>query len=189
MRSGTSNLEADTLIRLPCTTVPLATRPARVEDALYDGRLKAVVYTSSLDLVWTLGRLKPSFKSQGVARFIQRAGRSGHQPGADSHIYFVPTLPRTHWSSSPAHIDRKIRNSKNAFPTFRSFDVLIQYLATLVVAEGFHPDQVYDEIKSTFCFRDITDEDWYQTLDFPSIWQQVFGVYDEYQNHYWRWAV
>ena len=57
---------------------------AWVEEALYDGRLKAVVCTSSLDLgvdfrpvdcVVQIGSPK------GVSRFVQRAGRSGHRAG------------------------------------------------------------------------------------------------------------
>ena len=65
-----------------------------VEDALHAGTLKAVVCTSSLDLgvdfrpVETIVQIG---SPKGVARFMQRAGRSGHQPGALSRIYFVPT--------------------------------------------------------------------------------------------------
>jgi ATP-dependent Lhr-like helicase len=60
-------------------------------------------------------------------------------------------------------------------PYIRSFDVLIQYLMTLAVAQGFRPEQVFEEVKSTFCFRDINEEDWYQVLNFPAIWWQVAG--------------
>jgi ATP-dependent Lhr-like helicase len=65
-----------------------------VEDALHTGILKAVVCTSSLDLgvdfrpVETIVQIG---SPKGVARFLQRAGRSGHRPGARSTI-----LLRTH---------------------------------------------------------------------------------------------
>ena len=64
-----------------------------VEDALHDGQLKAVVCTSSLDLGVDFRPVETVIQigsPKGVARFIQRAGRSGHQPGATSKIYFVP---------------------------------------------------------------------------------------------------
>src|SRR5690606_11868509 len=63
-----------------------------VEEALHEGRLKAVVCTSSLDLgvdfrpvdcVVQIGSPK------GVARFLQRAGRSGHRPHETSYLYYV----------------------------------------------------------------------------------------------------
>src|SRR5690606_39569698 len=65
-----------------------------IEDALSEGKLKAVVSTSSLDLgvdfkpVDTVVQIG---SSKGVARFMQRAGRSGHSPFEVSKIYFVPT--------------------------------------------------------------------------------------------------
>ena len=65
-----------------------------VEGALHDGTLKAVVCTSSLDLGVDFRPVETIIQvgsPKGVARFIQRAGRSGHQPGAVSKIYFVPT--------------------------------------------------------------------------------------------------
>ena len=65
-----------------------------VEDAIHTEKLKVVVATSSLDLgvdfrpVETIVQIG---SPKGVARFMQRAGRSGHRPGATSSIYFVPT--------------------------------------------------------------------------------------------------
>ncbi|HMP53369.1 MAG TPA: helicase-related protein, partial [Candidatus Melainabacteria bacterium] len=65
-----------------------------VEKAINGGSLKCVVCTSSLDLgvdfapvdhVIQLGSPK------GVARLLQRSGRSGHGPGQDSRVTFVPT--------------------------------------------------------------------------------------------------
>ena len=65
-----------------------------VEDAIHEEKLKAVVCTSSLDLGVDFRPVETIIQigsPKGIARFIQRAGRSGHRPGAISHIYFVPT--------------------------------------------------------------------------------------------------
>ena len=65
-----------------------------VEDALHEGHLKAVVCTSSLDLGVDFRPVEAIVQiggPKGVARFMQRAGRSGHQPGATSRIFFLPT--------------------------------------------------------------------------------------------------
>ena len=65
-----------------------------VEDALHAGTLKAVVSTSSLDLGVDFRPVEMVIQvgsPKGVARFLQRAGRSGHAPGAESKAYFLPT--------------------------------------------------------------------------------------------------
>ena len=56
-----------------------------VEDGLRNGRLRAVVCTSSLDLGVDFAPVDQVLQigsPKGVARLLQRAGRSGHQPGA-----------------------------------------------------------------------------------------------------------
>src|SRR5258705_11242520 len=65
-----------------------------VEENLHTGRLKAVVCTASLDLGVDFRPVETVVQvgsPKGVSRFLQRAGRSGHQPGAVSNIYFLPT--------------------------------------------------------------------------------------------------
>src|SRR5947208_12044015 len=65
-----------------------------VELGLKEGRLKAVVATSSLDLgvdFLPVERVLQIGSAKGVARLLQRAGRSGHAPGRPSRITLVPT--------------------------------------------------------------------------------------------------
>ena len=67
---------------------------AWVEAALKAGSLRAVVATSSLDLgvdFLPVERVLQVGSAKGVARLLQRAGRSGHQPGRPSRITLVPT--------------------------------------------------------------------------------------------------
>ena len=92
-----------------------------VEDALYDGRLKAVVCTSSLDLGVDFRPVEAIVQigsPKGVARFIQRAGRSGHQPEPIATFILYPPTPSNSLKQQPCAHRSKIRNSKNAFPTF-----------------------------------------------------------------------
>ena len=68
-----------------------------VELGLKEGRLKAVVATSSLDLgvdFLPVERVLQIGSAKGVARLLQRAGRSGHAPGRPSRITLVPTCSR-----------------------------------------------------------------------------------------------
>tara|TARA_B110000046_G_scaffold29074_1_gene30368 strand:- start:45045 stop:47486 length:2442 start_codon:yes stop_codon:yes gene_type:complete len=156
-----------------------------VEDALHAEKLKAVVCTSSLDLgvdfrpVETIVQIG---SPKGVARFLQRAGRSGHQPGATSKIYFVPTHSLEIIES--AALGQAIKESllERRIPYSRSFDVLIQYLVTLAVSDGFKPEEIYPEIKSTFSFATISGEEWSWVLQFIVNGGNSLDNYDEYKK-------
>ncbi len=156
-----------------------------VEDGLHDGSLKVVVCTSSLDLGVDFGPVESIVQiggPKGVARFMQRAGRSGHSPGAVSRIYFVPThaMELIEGTALRKALEQKIVESR--IPFIRCFDVLIQYLLTLAAAEGFSPSSVKAEVLSTHCFASITDDEWRWALNFIVRGSQSLSAYDEYQK-------
>ncbi len=156
-----------------------------VEQALHEGTLKIVVCTSSLDLGVDFRPVETIIQigsPKGVARFVQRAGRSGHQPGAVSNIYFVPTNSLE--LIEAAALRSAIKNGKveDRIPYIRSFDVLVQYLMTLAVSEGFFPKEIYKEVKTTFCYKDISEEEWNSLLAFLKDGGKSLGAYDEYQK-------
>jgi len=156
-----------------------------VEEALYDGRLRAVVCTSSLDLgvdfrpVETIVQIG---SPKGVSRFVQRAGRSGHQPGAASVIYFVPThsLELVEAAALRQAVDQELLEDK--VPYIRSWDVLIQYLMTLAVSEGFASEQIFTEVKKTYCYESISEEEWDQVLGFLRYGSVSLQAYSEFKK-------
>lgn len=156
-----------------------------VEEALHAGRLKAVVCTSSLDLgvdfrpvdcVIQIGSPK------GVARFLQRAGRSGHRPDATSIIYYVPTnsLEIIEGDSLKFAVKEKIVEQR--IPYVRSFDVLTQYLMTLAVGDGFDPKQIYQEITSTHCFESVSQEEFEQCMSLLLHGGSSLKAYDDFHR-------
>lgn len=156
-----------------------------VEEALHKEQLKAVVCTSSLDLGVDFRPVETIIQigsPKGVARFMQRAGRSGHQPGALSKIYFVPTHSLE--LIEAAALRDAIANGvvEDRVPYIRSFDVLIQYLITLAVSDGFKPDEIYAEVKGTFCYGSITEEEWRWLLSFITTGGAALTAYDEYRK-------
>jgi ATP-dependent Lhr-like helicase len=156
-----------------------------VEDNLHAGRLKAVVCTSSLDLgvdFRPVDTVVQVGSPKGVARFMQRAGRSGHAPGETSIIYFLPTnsLEIIEGSAIRTAIDHK--QMEQRIPYIRSFDVLIQYLVTLAVSDGFRAEQIYAEIKATHCYASVTREEFEWCLDFITKGGKSLGSYDEYHK-------
>lgn len=156
-----------------------------VEEQLHEGKLKAVVCTSSLDLGVDFRPVETVIQvggPKGVARFLQRAGRSGHQPGALSRIYFVPThsLELMEAAAIREAITKKIVEDR--LPYIRSFDVLIQYLTTLSVSDGFYPDQIFAEIKTTFCYNSVSEDEWHWLLNFITTGGDSLQAYDEYRK-------
>ena len=62
------------------------------------------------------------------------------------------------------------------------YDVLIQYLNTLAVSDGFIPEQVFEEIKLTWCYKDISQNEWEQILHFISAGGKALHQYDDYKK-------
>jgi ATP-dependent Lhr-like helicase len=154
-----------------------------VEDALHDRQLKAVVCTSSLDLGVDFRPVETVIQigsPKGVARFIQRAGRSGHQPGASSKIYFVPTHALELLEAAALRNAMKAQIVEARIPYIRSFDVLLQYMMTLAIADGFSEMELYQEVKSTFSFESITREEWLWCLNFLVNGGNTMDAYDEF---------
>ncbi|QEK52411.1 ligase-associated DNA damage response DEXH box helicase [Pedobacter aquae] len=154
-----------------------------VEQALHAEILKVVVCTSSLDLGVDFRPVDTIIQigsPKGVARFMQRAGRSGHHPGATSKAWFVPThsLELLEGAALKHAIKQKTFESRD--PIILAFDVLIQYLVTLAVSDGFRADEIYKEVKSTFAYADILPQEFDDLLDFISKGGKTLSQYDEY---------
>lgn len=156
-----------------------------VEDNLHSGALKAVVCTASLDLGVDFRPVETVIQvgsPKGVARFLQRAGRSGHRPGEVSKIYFLPTHSLELIEAAALKDATKIKFIESREPRILCYDVLIQYLSTLAVSDGFHPDKIFREIKSTFCYSDITMNDWRQILHFATAGGIALHQYDDFKK-------
>lgn len=156
-----------------------------VEQALHSGDLKTVVCTSSLDLGVDFTPVDTVIQvgsPKGVARFIQRAGRSGHQPDSVSTIWFVPThaLELIEAAALKEAVDEEKVEERT--PVLKPIDVLIQYLVTLAVSEGFDPDQVFREVTQTFAFQTLREDEWEWILNFIRFGGESLSRYDEYSK-------
>lgn len=156
-----------------------------VEENLHTGRLKAVVCTSSLDLGVDFRPVETVIQvgsPKGVARFLQRAGRSGHRPDEVSRIYFLPThsLELVEAVALKDAIDEELIESRD--PMLLCFDVLIQYLCTLAISEGFVANKIYREVKTTYCFRELREEEFGQLMHQITEGGSALYQYDEYKK-------
>lgn len=154
-----------------------------VENALYQGTLKVVVCTSSLDLGVDFRPVDTIIQvgsPKGIARFLQRAGRSGHQPGGVSQIYFLPTHALEMLEGAALREAISENRMESRMPPVRCFDVLVQYMITRALGVGFKPDEVFEEIKKTFAFNSISKEEWSWVLAFIRYGGNSLQAYPEY---------
>jgi len=156
-----------------------------VEENLHTGKLKAVVCTASLDLGVDFRPVETVIQvgsPKGVARFLQRAGRSGHSPDAVSKIYFLPThsLELVEAAALKQAVEENFIESK--VPQLLCFDVLIQYLCTIAISDGFYPDEIFEEVKSTYCFAEITKAEFQEILLHITAGGIALNQYDEFKK-------
>ncbi|WP_245952524.1 ligase-associated DNA damage response DEXH box helicase [Chitinophaga skermanii] len=156
-----------------------------VEEALHNGVLKLVVCTSSLDLGVDFRPVDTVIQvgsPKGVARFLQRAGRSGHSPNEVSKIWFLPTHALELVEAAALKTAMKEEVVESRQPVMLAWDVLLQYLVTLGVSDGFDPAIAFDEVKSTFCFQDIEHDEWLWILSFLTTGGEALYQYDEFKK-------
>ncbi|WP_236975378.1 ligase-associated DNA damage response DEXH box helicase [Membranihabitans maritimus] len=153
-----------------------------VEQAIHDNKMKAIVATSSLDMGVDFAPVDSIIQigsPKGVARFIQRAGRSGHRPGATSNIYFIPTHLLEIIEGAALREALEVGIMEEKLPYIRSFDVLIQYLMTIASSTGFEERKLYSEIVKTFAFSSISRGEWNWCLEFLT----TGGTMEAYENY------
>jgi ATP-dependent Lhr-like helicase len=156
-----------------------------VEEMLHEGKLKVVVCTSSLDLgvdFRPVDNIIQVGSPKGVARFLQRAGRSGHAPGARSVIWFVPTHSLEILEAIALKSAIEVGVVENRQPVLLAWDVLVQYIVTRALGGGFNSEQLRDEVLSTHSFAVMTDEEWAWLLAFVTTGGQALGGYEEYHR-------
>lgn len=156
-----------------------------VEDAIKNERLKVVFCTSSLDLGVDFAPVDTVIQvgsPKGVARFLQRAGRSGHRPDARSRIWFLPTHALEIVEGAAMRVAIEDRILENREPYRKPIDVLSQWLVTLACGDGFDPIQVLDEVRGTFAYADLEDDEWKWTLDFITRGGSSLTAYPEFRR-------
>jgi Lhr-like helicase len=111
-----------------------------VEAGLKAGTLKAVVCTSSLDLgvdFLPVEQVLQIGSAKGVARLVQRAGRSGHAPGRTSSITLVPTHSLELVEAAAARQALAEGRIEDRHTPRAPLDVLVQHLVTIALGGGF----------------------------------------------------
>jgi ATP-dependent Lhr-like helicase len=156
-----------------------------VEAGLKRGELKAVVCTASLDLgvdFLPVERVLQVGSAKGIARLLQRAGRSGHAPGRISRVTLVPTNSLELLEAAGAKRAVASRRIEARMVPNKPFDVLVQHLVTVALGGGFRSDDLYEEVKSAWSYRKLSKEEWEWALGFVAHGGQSLSVYPEYRR-------
>jgi ATP-dependent helicase Lhr and Lhr-like helicase len=156
-----------------------------VEQGLKEGTLRAVVATSSLDLgvdFLPVERVLQIGSAKGVARMLQRAGRSGHAPGRASRVTLVPThtmelieAAAARWAAQAGRVEKRA-------PPDKPFDVLVQHIVTVALGGGFRADDFYQEVIAAWSYRTLTRPEFDWALAFCERGGESLRAYPEYHR-------
>lgn len=156
-----------------------------VEEGLRTGKYRAVVCTSSLDLgvdFSPVDRVLQVGSPKGVARLMQRAGRSGHRPGVPSRVTCVPTYALELIDNAAARDAAAAKKIEAREGADRPLDVLAQHMVTIAAGEGFVEEELKIEVRTTRSYEDLSEEEWSWCLDFVSNGGATLKAYPEYRK-------
>lgn len=154
-----------------------------VEELLRQGKLKCVVCTSSLDLGVDFSPVDTVIQigsPKGIARLMQRAGRSGHQPGQPSRVICVPTNALELIEISAARQGVLAGAVEPRLPVEAPLDVLSQHLVTIASGEGFVARDIYEAVKNTYAYRNLSSGEFEWVLEFVTSGGATLRAYAEY---------
>ena len=172
------------LVALHHGSLDKATR-AWVEAGLKAGTLLAVVATSSLDLgvdFLPVERVLQIGSAKGVARLLQRAGRSGHAPGRESRITLVPTNTLELVEAAAARRAALAGRVEARRSPAQPLDVLVQHLVTVALGGGFVADELFDEVRGTEAYRELSRDAFDWALAFVERGGDSLTAYPEYHR-------
>ena len=156
-----------------------------VEEGLREGRLRCVVCTSTLDLgvdFTPVDRVLQVGSPKSVGRLIQRAGRSGHRPSAVSRLTCVPTNALELVDVAAARSALEARAIEARRPVERPLDLLAQHAVTISMGGGFRAEELFDEVRTTWAYRDLREDEWRWVLDFITRGGSALESYPEYSK-------
>ncbi|MEQ7873874.1 ligase-associated DNA damage response DEXH box helicase [Sphingomonas sp. ASV193] len=167
----------------------------KVEAAMGDGRLRALVCTASLDLGIDWGNVDLVVQMgapKGSSRLLQRIGRANHRMDEPSKGMIVPGN-RFEYLEARAALDAVA--AKELDPEiFRpgTFDVLAQHILGIACAGPFDEAELLAEVRSAAPYAGLTDEAWRRVLDYIATGGYSLRAYDkfkrlvEYEPGKWR---
>ena len=155
----------------------------KVEAAMADGRLRAVVATSSLDLGVDWGDVDLVINvgaPKGASRLLQRIGRANHRMDEPSKGVLIPAN-RFEVLECIAALGAVAENAQDT-PAARigALDVLAQHVLGSACGEPFLADELYAEVKSAAPYAGLARADFDAVLDFVATGGYALKAYERF---------
>ena len=157
----------------------------KVEQAMADGRLRALVATASLDLGVDWGNVDCVIQMgapKGSSRLLQRIGRANHRLEDASEAILVPGN-RFEYLEALAAWDA-IQDGVLDGDAFRtgSLDVLAQHLMACACAAPFDEAAMLAEVRTAAQYADLTADTFARLLDFIATGGYALRAYDRFRR-------
>ena len=99
-----------------------------------------------------------------------------------SNIYFVPTHSLEIVEAAALKQAYEMEFVESRVPVMVGFDVLVQYMVTMAVGDGFRSEELFEEVRTTHCYQDLEPADWEWMLAFITTGGKTLNNYDEYHK-------
>ena len=155
----------------------------RVEAAMTEGRLRAVVCTSTLDLGIDWGDVDLVINvgaPKGASRLMQRIGRANHRLDEPSKALLVPAN-RFEMLECRAALDA-VHEAAQDSPDARTgaLDVLAQHVLGMACAEAFNADALFAEVREAAPYGGLDRETFGKALDFVATGGYALRAYERF---------
>ena len=157
----------------------------KVESAMADGKLRALVATASLDLGVDWGNVDCVIQMgapKGSSRLLQRIGRANHRLDQASEAILIPGN-RFEYLEARAALDAVEAGERDA-DDFRagSLDVLAQHVMGLACAGQFREEEMLAEIQSATPYSALTPDAFASVLHFIEGGGYALRAYDRFKR-------
>ena len=157
----------------------------KVENMMSLGQLDCVVATSSLDLGIDWGNVNLVIQigsPKGIARFLQRIGRSNHRLNESSKAILVPSnrFEYLECVSAISSIKEKILDETKEKEG--SLDVLAQHILGVACSKPFEVNELFVEIKNSWPYRNLQMGKFLEVLEFVKNGGYSLKNYDQYSK-------
>ena len=157
----------------------------KVETAMAQGQLRAVVCTGSLDLGIDWGDVDLVLQigaPKNVKRLIQRIGRANHRYNAPSKARLVPAnrfeVVECIAALQAAHAGQLDDDP----PPTAALDVLCQHILICACAGPFSADALYQEVRCAGAYQTLSRASFDACLDFCATGGYALRAYDRWQR-------
>jgi ATP-dependent Lhr-like helicase len=157
----------------------------KVEQAMAEGRLRAVVATSSLDLGIDWGGVDQVLQvgaPKGVSRLLQRVGRANHRMDEPSRAVLVPANRFEVLECEAAIRGMAAGELDGDPPRPGGLDVLAQHILGVACAGPFLPDVLFAEVRGAAPYAALSRQDFDAVLEFVETGGYALAAYERYRK-------